>query len=67
MTTGEVRRRRCVRCHRRADAVWQACADGNRERPICRPCDVALNRLVLRWMRDARWREKMRRYEATRA
>ena len=62
MTVAEVRRRGCVRCHRRAEAVWQACADENRERPICGRCDLELNVLVLRWMRDPRWKQKVQRY-----
>jgi hypothetical protein len=31
---------------------WNACADGNLWRPLCGRCDVAVNRMVLRWMRD---------------
>lgn len=45
-----VRRLRCVRCDAQAVHQWNACADGNLWRPLCWPCDVALNRLVLEWM-----------------
>jgi hypothetical protein len=42
----------CVRCAKPALFQWNACADGNLWRPICGKCDVALNRMVLRWMGD---------------
>ena len=55
---------RCVRCRTRAaSSTWDVCADGNRRRVICQRCDFALNRLVLRWMRDPQWRQKAERYE----
>lgn len=57
-----VRRKKCWRCVvRRAEFQWNACADGQ-FRPICVRCDVALNELVLRWMRDPDWKEKIARY-----
>ena len=46
-----VRRLKCVRCHSPAAYQWQICSDDNNFRPICAPCDVALNRMVLEWMR----------------
>lgn len=42
----------CVRCGQKARFQWNACADGNLWRPLCGPCDVAINELVLRWMGD---------------
>ena len=30
---------------------WQICADGNNHRPLCAACAVALNRMVLLWMK----------------
>lgn len=58
-----IRRLKCIRCKiRPAVHQWQVCADGNVYRPICIPCDIALNRLVLRWMRLADWRSKLAAY-----
>jgi hypothetical protein len=58
-----VRRLKCWRCRkRRAVHQWQICADGNRWRPICERCDVALNALVLRFMRDPDAARKAKRY-----
>ena len=65
MTVAQIAKRRCLRCRKRGHATWSICADGNRPRVICRACDVALNRMVLRWAGDGQWRQKMARYEAT--
>ena len=53
----------CVRCGKRARFQWQVCADGNYFRPLCASCDVALNRLVLRWMGHPKTKQLMERYE----
>lgn len=45
-----IRRVACIRCAAPARFQWGACADGNRWRPLCTACDVALNLLVLEWM-----------------
>lgn len=66
LTVEQVRRRRCFRCRRQGCAVWTCCADGNRLRVVCLQCDIALNRLVLRWMRDPRAHQKMVAYIALR-
>jgi hypothetical protein len=61
-TVAGVRRLLCARCQRRKAAhQWRCCAD-SLWRPICRPCDVALNRMVLRFMRDPERVRKMHRY-----
>lgn len=52
----------CVRCGDQAQFQWNACADGNLWRPICLECDVALNKLVLQWMGDSDWKEKVANY-----
>lgn len=57
-----IRRLPCFRCGAKAEHQWQVCADGNVWRPLCRPCDVALNRLVLTWMGDAEVEAKMAVY-----
>lgn len=58
-----VRRLRCFRCQRpKPELQWQICADGNQFRPICRPCDVALNEMVLTFMGDRDMDRKMKAY-----
>jgi hypothetical protein len=42
---------------------WNCCADGNLWRPLCLKCDIAMNRMVLRWMRDPDADIKADRYE----
>jgi hypothetical protein len=44
-----IRRLKCTRCGARAATQWQICGDGNQYRPLCIKCDVALNRLVMKW------------------
>lgn len=44
-----IRRMTCFRCGRPARFQWQICSDGNQYRPLCTPCDVMLNALVLNW------------------
>jgi len=63
-TEAGVRRLPCARCGRPAKHQWNACADGNLWRPVCTRCDVALNRLALRFMRDPDTDAKIRNYEA---
>lgn len=46
-----IRRLKCIRCGDTAMFQWQICSDGNNYRPLCGRCDVALNALVLEWMR----------------
>jgi hypothetical protein len=43
---------------------WNVCANDNRYVGICAECDIALNRLVLRWMKFENWRALMKRYAA---
>jgi transcription elongation factor Elf1 len=57
-----IRRLRCLRCGRPAVHQWQICADGNVYRPICQRCDLALNDLVMRFMRLPDREEKLARY-----
>lgn len=59
-----IRRLPCFRCGEPACHQWQVCADGNVYRPICLKCDVALNRLVLRWMGFRDWKRKIAKYSA---
>ncbi len=42
----------CFRCGKPSRYQWQVCADQRTFRGLCTDCDVGLNALVLRWMRD---------------
>lgn len=47
-----IKRVPCIRCGRPSTFQWQICADNNVHRAVCKLCDIALNTLVLRFMRD---------------
>ncbi len=49
-TARGIRRLPCARCGRRAEQQWSACVLGNVQIPLCRPCDLDLNDLLLRWL-----------------
>lgn len=49
-TTDGIQRVPCIRCGQPSYHQWQICSDGNVFRPVCRECDVALNRVVLEFM-----------------
>ena len=62
-------RSRCKHCRSRLGALkWtvQACADGRRRRAVllCAPCDIELNRLVMRYLRIRGAEAAARRYAA---
>lgn len=61
-TQAGIRRIPCFRCGQKAEHQWSICADGNLQRPVCTPCDVELNRLVLEWARDPEASTKVARY-----
>lgn len=63
LTNKTIKRRRCYRCGVTGHSQWSICADGNKVRVLCKKCDKTLNRWVLRWMKDPKWREKCERYE----
>lgn len=63
-TEAGIRRVPCARCGAPSRYQWQVCADGRQYRGICETCDIALNRMVLRWFGFNDWREKMRAYVA---
>lgn len=46
-----IRRKRCPRCGEVAVHQWQACANGRYYVPICLECDIAINEMVLRFLR----------------
>jgi hypothetical protein len=59
-----IRRLKCIRCGE-GPAVfqWQICSDGNKYRPLCAACDIALNRMVLTWMRHPQATQLADEYE----
>lgn len=57
-TSKGLSRLKCVRC----GAQWQICSDGNIYRPLCRDCDIALNKLVLEWVNHPRIQELLAEY-----
>lgn len=58
-----IRRLKCFRCGARAEYQWQVCADKNIWRPICPVCDVMLNQIVLQFMHDPLWKNKIDKYK----
>ena len=58
-----IKRKRCFRCGKQASQQWQICADGNIYRAICDECDIALNKLVLKWMGFKDWKRKIVAYK----
>lgn len=65
-TAAGIRRLPCVvpGCQAKAFSTWQACADDQVHRPICKAHDVELNRLALESMGDPDAAAKIARYEA---
>ena len=59
-----IRRLKCFRCENKAQFQWQICSDGNQFRPICLPCDVELNEMVLKFMGFKDWKEMIEKYKA---
>ena len=62
-TEAGIRRVPCFRCGRPSKCQWQVCADNNVYRPICKECDIALNTLVLMFMRDPDRAQKLVAYQ----
>ena len=62
-----ITRLECFRagCTNRASTQWQICSDGNVWRPLCRSCDVDLNRMVLQWAGVSDAAERIADYERT--
>lgn len=65
-TDAGIRRVPCAKCGKPSRTQWQICADGNVFRGLCAPCDVALNELVLGFIGDSEWREKIAAYRRKR-
>ena len=66
-TATGITRLSCSRCGAPASTQWNVCADGNLFRPLCLKCDIALNRMVLKWMRDPEADRKIEKYKLIRS
>ena len=62
-TEAGIKRKNCFRCQAVASTQWQICADDNIYRPLCLACDIALNKLVLKWMKFPNWEAKLTKYK----
>lgn len=60
-TNEEIRYLKCIRCGSPATHQWITCADGL-YRPICRECDIQLNRIVLRFLFPGENDNKIKQY-----
>ena len=56
----------CVRCGAPSRTQWQICADGRLYRPLCAPCDIALNEMVMRWVWGSAREDDLERYREER-
>ena len=54
----------CSRCGKPSVFQWNACANGHLYVAICTECDIALNKLVLEFMRIPDRKRLMREYTA---
>lgn len=59
-----IKRKRCVRCGEKAHAQWNVCALGKQHFPVCKQCDIGLNRLAVKYMRVPDGGAKLQDYEA---
>lgn len=57
-----IRRMSCCRCGQPATCQWKICADQT-YRPLCMECDIALNTLVLMFLRDPDRAQKITKYQ----
>jgi hypothetical protein len=58
-----ITRKPCCRCGESARYQWNCCANGNWWVPLCAKCDVAINRVLLRFMRHPHTKPLMAAYE----
>ena len=59
-----VKRFKCFRkgCNNKASRQWQICSDKNTYRPICIPCDIEINRIVLEFIGFVNRKEMLEEY-----
>ena len=53
----------CKRCGGKSEFQWNICALGVSYYGICKECDIALNKLVLEFMRVPDWEKHAAEYE----
>lgn len=53
---------RCIKHRRAAIAEWHICSTEKWE-PVCRQCDLDLNKMALRWRYPKTWRKRYAAYE----
>lgn len=46
-----IQRVACARCGKPSSAQWNICAIGPQFLPMCKACDIDINRLVLQWIK----------------
>lgn len=59
-----IRKVPCKRCGKPSHAQWNACAAGPGYFGLCPECDVALNKMVLRFMGFSDWKDRLAAYVA---
>lgn len=52
----------CARCGRPSRYQWTICSNNNNFMGVCEDCDIAVNKLLLRWFRLPNWRDLYDRY-----
>ncbi|HDY90108.1 MAG TPA: hypothetical protein ENH82_18570 [bacterium] len=52
----------CLRCGKPSTQQWQICSLGNKWAGVCTKCDVALNKLVLKFMRIKNQKQIIKAY-----
>lgn len=57
-----IRRVPCSRCGAPSHATWQVCAEGRHFLGVCLDCDIAVNEIVLDFMRIPGRKKIMREY-----
>lgn len=60
-----IKRVPCTRCGKPSVYQWQICANGRRFTGACAECDVALNEMVLEFMRIPGRKVLLERYRST--
>jgi len=58
-----IKKCKCFRCGKPAYSQWQICSLDNKYFPICRECDIKLNKLVLKFMKFTFWKGIIEKYK----
>ena len=58
-----ISRIKCTRCGQSSDQQWQVCANKNRYCGLCDDCDIALNEMVLKFMKIPHAKKLMKFYK----